>query len=739
LNNTEAKIKELQKFLRRRNIKYVRIEEGSQSRLYFDDTTYVSTRSGYYDKYATMGIDEFSLRMISKYLLEISSAFVFEKESNVYEKTKLNILLEKIDKTIKNRHLNVKFLPHNSFGGHTDSRTQIVIYDPQDEPISEYLKIVPGINYHEMGHVLFTCSFESLAKDIRLKYPQYDSSYLKLSEKKRESCIKSVLQTINALEDGRMENLMGNKYGGAIPYFKSTIFNFLLASIEERVDMGEKITEFDCALIAGRKYIPHKFRKWVFDKYIDCDEEHTYEKAKRVNSYINKFIVLSWKKDRQEMIELGMGFFFEFIKPELDKKQQAWDDSMNQMMRGMGSSMNNISSNSDVDIDEDEEEMLKKVMQDIISEHVEGSNDDNKENKEDSNSKSPQSNSEEEKKEDNTSNTSNESNSRSNEEKTSNNSGGHDEEEDVETKENSESGSDDNSSIRDEIEKSRSELNEYVKNSANNLEKKLKQTRIWVNNNGSYKDRNVTTDMKKDRSLLEKKLKEFVRKCRNGYQPRKRKGGVDIGEARRQEYRGGTRIFRQYKHNVQKALDIDIAFVLDCSFSMSGTKIREASRQLWVSSTACESIGSKVKIFTFSNYDLGTIEQPPNSRTMYREPQANGGTVIGDTMYKAESYLNTSKANTKWFISLTDGEIYDEETHEQLIIRMKNDGITCGKINLSTINESYTSNNDNQLYDYVLNMIVNKKRDKNTLEGENIVTFFKKIYEVSLKRIGIEI
>ena len=277
-----------------------------------------------------------------------------------------------------------------------------------------------------------------------------------------------------------------------------------------------------------------------------------------------------------------------------------------------------------------------------------------------------------------------------------------------------------------------------VKEQTKNLENKLNTISFEEKRNSNFDDRTVSNDMKKDKTSLEKKLKEFMRHCRNGYNNRKKKGSVDIGEARRQEFRGGMKIFRQYRKNVRKALDIDVAFVLDCSYSMSGgmsvSKINEASKQLWIAASACSNVGAKIKIFTFSDDYLGTVDQP-KSNLVYRVPYYVNGTTISDTLCIAENYLQCSQANTKWLIVLTDGCISDPDFHNLMIQRIKTKGATCGKINLTDDRDQYYATNDTE-YDHVLKMSHNGDGTTNVLEGQNIVTFFQKIYDVSFNRTG---
>jgi len=706
LDNSEAKLKDLQKFLRKNGINHKKIEvDRHQSVLHYDDNIYVSTRSGYYQKYQDLGISDLAHEMIKKYLLEITCAAEFEQESLIVKKRKANSLLVKDAHTIKDSKLEVLIVGGKpSFGGYTASRKQICIFDPPDEPIDEYLRIAPGIGYHELGHVLFTCSWKRLAKDIKERYPDYDDEADTYTKNEMQQAVQSVLSVVNALEDPRMENLMGNRYGACIPYFKSTIYNFLLSSIQEKVDMGERVTAFDCALIAGRKYVSFEHRRWVFDRFMECDEEHTEEAAKRVNMYINKFITLSWRKNRKEMIDLSMGFFFEFVKPEMEKQGQGqspstWGDMIDEMLQGMGSGMNEIGEHEDGDIDESEEKMLQKVMRDILGEQQTQSSSGKEGDKKEENKKATK--------------------------KGGVGDGSTDHEGD--------------NKVREAMADSKNQVDEEIKKNVNHLKHKMKKSELDNKTNKKFDDKPVTVAMKKDERILEKKFKEFMRKCRNGYETRRKKGGVDIGEARRQQYRGGTRIFRQYRRDVKKALDIDVAFCLDCSYSMSSgydiSNIDEASRQLWIAATACKAVGANVKIFTFTDYDLGTLEMP-KTKSMYRCPYYINGTTISDTMYKAENYLNCSKANTKWFVALTDGCISDVGPQNQILTRMKRDNITCGKINLIDGDWGHNANGDSE-YDHVLDMNHDGRGSHNTMDKDNIVTFFKKIYEVSMNKEGL--
>ena len=697
----KLKLKELKGFLRKNKIGYKKVEVSSYSKILFEDNTYLTNRSNY----CPDGVGPIVFAMIKEYLVELNLATESEKLSLPIEKVKLNKLLIDMDRTIKNKHLNVEFKNNATFGGYTESRKRIVLYDPKDETISEYLKIVPGINYHELGHVLYTCSFKNLVPDIKKIYGTYDHDFLSKSDRERDQIVHFILKIVNVFEDGRIESLMCNRMGACIPHFKKTVYNFLLENIKENEQTGEPYTELDCVLIAGRKYLDYDLRKWIFQKYLERDDVDE-ERAVRLNAYINKYMTLTWRKNRIEMLELVIGFFFEYLKEEFDKGHD-WQQMLSDMIKGMETEINQIGQGDD-NIDESEEKILKKVLAKMVSEQ-----------KSDSKGKG------------------------NSEEKSDEKSDEKLDEKPTEVSERTPEGRSedkldkvsDNYDVLDIVKEDLEKANKEICKNAESLANKLKGTRIEHSKNCQHREAMVTPEMTREEMLLEKKLKQFMNKSRNGYDFRKRKGAVDIGEARRQDYRGGTKIFRQYRHNIRKCIDIDVAFVLDCSYSMAGghgsmNKMKEAAQQLWVASMACNSVGAKVKIFTFSDRDLGELDTL-KTRKKFILPSVVGGTYITDTLYFAENYLSCSRANTKWLITLTDGAIFDNGTHKPLIERMRADGVTCGKINLSERGESYTC--DSSMYDYTLDMVLNGSSFKSK-NKDSIITFFEKIYNISFGR-----
>jgi hypothetical protein len=675
MNSLEKQVRKLKLFLSDNDIEYSNVNVGYSSKVLLKDGCYISNRSTINKRLAENGICMEMLEVIINLLSKISLEYEYIEVDTEYEKEKAKIVMTKTDKTIVNESLNVVFSDNSTFGGYTDSRQKIVVFDPKHETYDQFKKIVPGINYHELGHVLFTPSFEKLKDDILEILEDYDPQLLSQDKQIIDSEVKSILRIVNVFEDGRMESLMSIKHPFSMPYFKKTVNNFLITDIQARLDHGETINECDCVIVSGRKYLDKKIRVWIYEKFKETNPDVEEEKVKRINIYTNKFVSLVWSENLDEMLRLCISFYYEFLK---DKQQNnsSMSDMLDEMLKNMESQINKISKYDNVVESEIEKNISEKLSEQLKK--VDGEN--------------------------------------------------------IEEKE-------PDDEVRQLIENDDKENDENIEDKERIFDKKVKETNLKQQENDNYNDRYVTSDMFKERIKLERSLQEYSRRCRNGYTTRKRKGVVDVNEARRQSYKRGTKIFKQYKRNVSKSIDLEIVFALDCSYSMSNgssvSKIMEASKQLWIASTACEGLGAKVTHFTFSDEDLGVFKHP-EEKNKYRVPKYVNGTYIGETMFLAENHLDCSKKENKWFIALTDGQISDVKAQNHILRRMKDKGICCGKINLYTPNEKKYAikNSYDDEYDHIIEMIHDGHGNININDNENIVSFFKKIYEISINNVG---
>lgn len=644
----------------------------------------IDTRSSYNQNYKENGIELNKFGYVKVALQRIS--ILADGDDEIYidiEKQKLNNMLAKMNDTFHSHPINSRFVPNDSFGGYTETRKDITIYTPKQEPFSEYAKIVQGINYHEIGHTLYTPSFKELAKEIKKRFPYFDSNFSALPTKKKKQAVNEVLSVVNTLEDGRMENLMAQNYPLMRNYLNNAFCQFLLRKLEHRVINKQNILASDVALVCGRKYTEMETRKWIisqYRKYIDTlDIEDKENRVKRVLQYINKFITMSWRDSRAEMLDLALGFYMEFVDTEYDKESQQQGMSRERLMKDiidqLQSEMNNMGSDEDGEVQDDIKEQEKKALEEIKK-------------------KMKQQGAEE-----------------------MLGCGGEDEE-DKATAE--------HKALQHVHAKNKEEIDAELKGIKKKMNKLGVDKKVYRNNSKET----VTSEMKKERSKLERKLKELARNTRSGYKRKTKVGCLDISEARRQQRKGGTKIFKQYKSNQRKALDVDIAFVLDCSYSMccglTTSKIKEASKELWIASKSCSTMNAGFKVFCFSSDYLGTLEQCKGNN-QFVIPMAINSTVIKDAMIHAEAYLDVSSATYKWLICLTDGDIFDSDVHRTLVQKLQKKNVVCGKLNLISaldrINEKA-----NDFYDY--QVTVNSEAKKS-----GIVELVENVFNMSAKKI----
>lgn len=112
-----------------------------------------------------------------------------------------------------------------------------------------------GLNYHELGHVLYT--------------PRFDHDLV-------QWCIKeNMFWAFNMLEDQRQERLLTNEYSSTIPYFVSIIMRYI---VEESPDLTRTFP-----LTHGRRYLPANVRDALEAKYVD------QQNVKRIAAIIDEF------------------------------------------------------------------------------------------------------------------------------------------------------------------------------------------------------------------------------------------------------------------------------------------------------------------------------------------------------------------------------------------------------------------------------------------------------------------
>lgn len=141
-----------------------------------------------------------------------------------------------------------------------------------------------GLNYHELGHLLFSPRAGSDLGKWLIENPHYHSAY-------------------NILEDAREEKLLIIKHPSVKDFLVSTIGEYLLA---------EDSDPDNYVLLAGRHYLPTSVRAASLRRFIDKFDE---DKARRVHNIVNEYRDLAFPRDYDKAKELIILLYDEDVYP----------------------------------------------------------------------------------------------------------------------------------------------------------------------------------------------------------------------------------------------------------------------------------------------------------------------------------------------------------------------------------------------------------------------------------------
>ena len=134
-----------------------------------------------------------------------------------------------------------------------------------------------GLNYHEIGHLLFT---PRIGTDLGKWVTENDKQV-----------------PFNILEDAREEHLLVTKYPSVRPFLIATIGDYLIEDVDRLADSW--------ILMAGRKYYSLLARQYSAALYAD---RHGLEQAKIVYALINEYRTLAFPRDYQRAKEIIEAF-----------------------------------------------------------------------------------------------------------------------------------------------------------------------------------------------------------------------------------------------------------------------------------------------------------------------------------------------------------------------------------------------------------------------------------------------
>jgi hypothetical protein len=132
--------------------------------------------------------------------------------------------------------------------------------------------------------------------------------------------------------------------------------------------------------------------------------------------------------------------------------------------------------------------------------------------------------------------------------------------------------------------------------------------------------------------------------------------------------RGSEYIFRRWKEGVHDSMEFEVVFLLDCSSSMEGVLIEQASDSLWVLKRTFEELEGTVTVLGFSNTTwLLSQRGDPALRNSVSRYRAYGGTHVSSALKEARRILSVSDKALKLCVVITDGRFSDHSAAQSVV------------------------------------------------------------------------
>lgn len=195
--------------------------------------------------------------------------------------TRLNALGEVFqlaNRILSNTDVNVRITTDSVLEAHawSDGTSIYLNADMLDDPTDTNIVALRGVNYHELGHIIYT--------------PRAGSELVKTVMEKR------LWTVMNILEDNRVETLITALYPATIPYLTTTFLRYVLEGTKDHTMLGRAFP-----LSRGRKFLPIELRQAIADSFI---AEHGSTKAKKVASIIDEYRLLVLPRQSDRALEL---------------------------------------------------------------------------------------------------------------------------------------------------------------------------------------------------------------------------------------------------------------------------------------------------------------------------------------------------------------------------------------------------------------------------------------------------
>jgi len=160
--------------------------------------------------------------------------------------------------------------------------------------IFDYLILIKGLNYHELAHILYTdYTLNRIRTFLEKKYIANKGKLVTSSSE--------FLETLNVLEDGRIENLFYTQYKRAKYYFSFCVSNLLLSKQDlSKFTISDLTTAY--ILLYGRKFLSVKYAEYIVDLRKKVALKISKEKLNKIEQLVDSY---SFELDLNARLEIA--------------------------------------------------------------------------------------------------------------------------------------------------------------------------------------------------------------------------------------------------------------------------------------------------------------------------------------------------------------------------------------------------------------------------------------------------
>lgn len=418
--------------------------------------------------------------------------------------------------------------------------------------------------------------------------------------------------TFNILQDQADETRFVKMYDPARNYFTALVTQYMMES--------DQHLQYNYVLVSGRLFIPQRLRDKLADRF------HDPKLIPEIDDLVARYKTLVYPRDQNEMLNVTI---------ELHKLINDFDGKLTQA----GTTHDHI-------IEGEPDGELSQELSDQEEEDYETTTVEDEDQEEQSEEATASSKDKDEQEEDSEAQAGGAESEDAEEESGDNDAGG-------------QSSGDDEQDLEDTLGEVFDELFDKV-------EEELEDRIEAIKDHES----DYTVDMDQERfrteapssqliSTVDRCIEEFRQVSERhapGWHVSQRYGKLNHRQYAK-ALQGSDHVYRRWYEGVHDALDFEVVFLLDQSYSMQGQYINSASESLWVLQRTFESLEGVVTVLGFSNgVYLLSQRGTPSLTGAVRYYGVSGGTNVVPSLHEGKRILSVSQKPLKLCVVITDGD-----------------------------------------------------------------------------------